>query len=326
MEAGLHVRIDKVASPGDSLIFRRIYYFRACRSCLRPLRGKLGIFESQTDVGSVVPPGVTVYDPASKTYTISSAGENLWSTTDAFHFVWKKMSGDVSLTADIDFPIKTGNPNPHRKALLMFRQTLDADGVYADAALHGSGLTALQYRRTPGATTQDIELDISAPKKLRLEKRGDTITMFLSMADEPLHQVGSSIKLHLQEPFYVGLGVCSHNKDVTEKAIFSNVELQSLTHSSSAQLTLYSTLQTIGIQDNFRTARMVYTSQGTFRGSELDKGWNHAAVQSGWQDHEGACNGRHADRFGDWCCHELQREPWPLARWKIAGHHLQHAR
>jgi TolB protein len=225
---------------------------------------KLGIFEGQTDVGSVVPPGVSVYDSASNTYTITSAGENLWSTTDAFHFVWKKMSGDVSLTADIEFPIKTGNPNPHRKALLMFRQTLDADGVYADAALHGSGLTALQYRRTPGATTQDIELDISAPRKLRLEKRGDTITMFLSMADEPLHQVGSSIKLHLKEPFYVGLGVCSHDKDVTEKATFSNVELQSLTHSSSAQLTLYSTLQTIGIQDNFRTARMVYTTKGRF--------------------------------------------------------------
>jgi TolB protein len=233
--------------------------------------GQLGILEGQTDVGSVVPPGVAVYDPSAKTYTISSAGENLWSTTDAFHFVWKKMSGDVSLTADIDFPIKTGDPNPHRKAVLMFRQTLDADGIYADAALHGSGLTALQYRRTPGATTQDIELEISAPKKLRLEKRGDTITMFLSMANEPLHQVGSSIKLHLQEPFYVGLGVCSHNKDVTEKAVFSSVELQPLTHSASSQFALYSTLQTIGIQDNFRRALMVYTTKGRFEAPNWTK-------------------------------------------------------
>ncbi len=232
---------------------------------------QLGVFDGQTDVGSVVPPGVAVYDPAAKTYAITSAGENLWSTTDAFHFVWKKMSGDVSLTADIDFPVKTGDPNPHRKAVLMFRQTLDSNGVYADAALHGSGLTALQYRRTPGATTQDIELEISAPKKLRLEKRGDTITMFLSIAGEPLHQVGSSIKLHLEEPFYVGLGVCSHNKDVTEKAVFSNVELQPLADSSSAQLVLYSTLQTIGIQDNFRRALMVYTTKGRFEAPNWTK-------------------------------------------------------
>lgn len=231
----------------------------------------LGVFEGQTDVGSVVPPGTAVYNPQSKTYTITSAGENLWSTTDAFHFVWKKISGDVSLTADIDFPVTTGNPNPHRKGVLMFRQTLEANGVYADTALHGSGLTALQYRRTPDATTQDIELEISAPKKLRLEKRGDTITMFLSMANEPLHQVGSSIKLHLQEPFYVGIGVCSHNKDVTETAVFSNVELQPLTHSSSAQLALYSTLQTIGIEDNFRRALMVYTTKGRFEAPNWTK-------------------------------------------------------
>jgi TolB protein len=151
-----------------------------------------------------------VYDPAALTYTITAAGANLWSTVDAFHFVWKKVSGDISLTADIDFPSKSGNPNPHRKALLMFRQNLDADGVYADAAQHGSGLPALQYRLAQGATTQGIELDISSPKRLRLERRGDTITMFLSKGSEQLHQVGSSIKLHLDEPFYVGLGVCSH--------------------------------------------------------------------------------------------------------------------
>ncbi len=61
----------------------------------------LGIFESQTDVGSVVPPGVASFDSASGVYTIRSAGANLWVNVDAFHFVWKKVSGDVALTADV---------------------------------------------------------------------------------------------------------------------------------------------------------------------------------------------------------------------------------
>jgi hypothetical protein len=102
----------------------------------------------------------------------------------------------------------------------MFRQTLDANGVYADAAQHGSGLTALQYRPAEGATTHDIELDISSPKRLRIEKRGETITMFLSMGSEPIQPVGSSIKLALPEPFYVGLGVCSHDVNALEKLSF----------------------------------------------------------------------------------------------------------
>jgi TolB protein len=238
-----------------------------------PSLESLGVFEDQSDVGSVTPAGTLVYDPAAHTYTITAAGANLWSTIDAFHFVWKKVSGDVSLVADIDFPDKTGNPNPHRKALLMFRQSLDPDSVYADAAQHGSGLTALQYRLAQGATTQDIELDTSSPKRLRLEKRGDTVTMFLSMGSEPLHQVGSSVKLHLHEPFYVGLGVCSHDVKVAEKAVFSNVELKALPPGKSDNLALYSTLQTIGTEDNSRRT-MLYTTRGRFEAPNWRKDGN----------------------------------------------------
>jgi len=227
--------------------------------------GSLGVFDGQSDVGSVAPPGTAAFDASTGIYSVTAAGANLWSTADGFHFVWKKMSGDLSLTADIKFPIVAGAHDPHRKAVLMLRQTLDADGVYADAAQHGSGLTALQYRRSRSATTQDIELNIDAPRRLRLEKRGDTVTMFLSMGGEALHQVGASIELHLDGPFYVGIGVCSHNKDVVETASFSKVELKPLAPSSpDAKLVPYSTLQTIGIQDNFRRANVVFTARSHF--------------------------------------------------------------
>src|SRR5579859_483320 len=50
----------------------------------------LGVFDGQSDVGAVEPAGTAVFDPAAKTYTLTAAGANLWMTTDAFHFVWKK--------------------------------------------------------------------------------------------------------------------------------------------------------------------------------------------------------------------------------------------
>lgn len=187
----------------------------------------------------------------------------MWSTVDAFHFVWKKVSGDISLTADMAFPSIKANPDPHRKAVLMFRQTLDADAIYADAAQHGSGMTALQYRRERGATTQDIELNIESPRRIRLEKRGDMITMFSSNHGEPLHQVGASIKLRFEGEFYAGIGVCSHNKDVVETATFSNLKLELLRpQTESGSQTVYSTLQTIGIEDNFRRAMVIATEPG----------------------------------------------------------------
>ena len=231
----------------------------------------LGLFEGQSDVGSVTPPGTAVYDPATDTYTLTSAGANLWGTTDGFHFLWKKTSGDVSLTADIDFPATAGEHSPHRKAILILRQTLDADSPYADAAQHGSGEAALQSRRAPGGMTEGIELDSAAPRRLRIEKRGDTFTVYLaSSPGASLHPIGASTQLHLEEPFYVGIGLCSHDVNKVEKAVFSHVSLEQPAP-LPATLALYSTLQTIGNDKDFRRDAIVWSAQGHFEAPN----WTH---------------------------------------------------
>ncbi len=225
----------------------------------------LGLFDSQSDIGSVSPPGTGKYDSASGVYTLTAAGANTWYRVDDFHYVWKKLSGDVALTADISFPAHPYNhePNPHRKGILMFRQTLDAGGAYADVGVHGSGLTALQYRSQRGANTQDIELNIDAPRTVRIEKRGDTVTLLLSMKGEPLHPVGASMRLPLKEPFYVGVGAVSHDVATTDTVLFSHVTLQPLSPvAAGTKLALHSTLQTIQIDDQFRRAMMIRTVPG----------------------------------------------------------------
>lgn len=222
----------------------------------------VGVFEGQSDVGSVIPPGTASFDSASGIYTIHSAGANLWGTTDGFHFLWKKASGDVSLTADIDFPEKAGTHSEHRKAILIFRQTLDADGAYVDAAQHGVGLTALQFRDAKGQTTQSIELNIDPPKRLRIEKHGDEFTMFVSFHDEPLHQVGAATKMHLDEPFYAGIGLSAHDPNTTETATFAQVELKPLAAPASPpQMALYSSLKAIEIDPGARRAIVAYTTK-----------------------------------------------------------------
>ncbi len=184
-------------------------------------------------------------------------------TTDGFHFVWKKLSGDLSLTADIDFPEKTGDHHPFRKAVLMVRQTLNPDSAYVDVAQHGSGMTALQYRRENGANTESTGVNIDAPQRVRLEKRGDTFTMFLSNHGEPLHQVGASTKLHFDGPFYVGIGLSGHNTKVPEKATFRSVELKELTPPAEpAKLALYSTLHTIEIAPDHSIDTILFSAPG----------------------------------------------------------------
>ena len=225
--------------------------------------GRLGVFEGQTDVGNVHPAGTAAFSSRAGTYTVTAAGWDMWAAEDDFHFLWKKLSGDLSLTADIDFPNKTGEHHRYRKAVLMVRQTLDVDSSYADVAVHGGGMTALQYRRAKGDSTQDIEVEGPLPKRVRLEKRGDVFTMFVSNMGEPLHQVGASIKLHFDEPFYVGIGVSAHNSAAAEKAAFSNLELKPLAPPEApAKLDLYSTLQTITIAPAARQATVLLSERG----------------------------------------------------------------
>ena len=72
--------------------------------CLALLSCTLGaqtqnIFEGSGDVGPVLHPGSVNFDPSTQRYAVSASGENVWGTTDAFYFVWKLVSEDVTLAA-----------------------------------------------------------------------------------------------------------------------------------------------------------------------------------------------------------------------------------
>ena len=191
----------------------------------------LGIFTGSGDVGNPSKPGSVQYDAASGTYTVTGGGKNMWATNDQFYYVYKQVSGDISLAADARFLNSDGTPNPHRKACLVIRQSLDSDSAYADAVFHGNGLTSLQCRESKGAVTTEIEANYgmkSAPARFKIEKRGNYVIMSISTAGAPLQPSGGSFRLDLKEPFYIGIAVCPHddqNNKITETAEFTKVEL-----------------------------------------------------------------------------------------------------
>jgi TolB protein len=225
-----------------------------------PAAAAVGMFENHGDVGNVLHAGSVEYEAGKGKYTIAGSGENMWFVNDAFQFAWKRASGDVTLTADISFLGK--GVNEHRKAVLMVRQSLAADSAYADVALHGSGLTSLQYRDGAGAATHEIQANISAPRRLRIVKRGAYFSMWLPDGNGEFQLASGSTRIELKEPFYVGIGVCSHDKDAVDKAVFSNVDLKTATAAPATAGTLYSTLETITVASMDR--RVVYIAPERF--------------------------------------------------------------
>jgi regulation of enolase protein 1 (concanavalin A-like superfamily) len=183
----------------------------------------VGIFDSDGAVGETPKKGSVEYNAATREYRITGGGANIWAATDAFHFVWKRLSGDVTLTADVQF--SGAGAAAHRKAVLMVRQGLEPDSPYADVALHGDGLTSLQFRPTTGAITQEIRSPVTAPTRIRIERRGEQFTIYAGKPGDELKSTGTAI-VSLTDPVYVGLGVCSHNADNLETAVFSNVKLE----------------------------------------------------------------------------------------------------
>ncbi len=214
------------------------------------------LFEGHSDVGTVLHAGSMVYDEAAKAYTVAGSGENMWFHRDDFHFAWRKVTEEnISLAADI--AILGAGGDHHRKAVLMMRQSLDGDAAYADAAVHGDGLTSLQFRDAQGATTHEIESSASGPRRVRLEKRGDRFYLWISGSGQELQFAGGSTRVALQAPFYIGIGVCAHNKDAVEKAAFTNVELSAMPG--------YSTIETISVTST--DARVSYVSRERIEGA-----------------------------------------------------------
>jgi hypothetical protein len=200
----------------------------------------IGIFQGQSDIGGPLVPGSASFDAATGRYTINSAGYNVWYQRDEFRYLWKKMSGDVSLAADVAFPDANGYGD--RKAVLIIRQDLEDDSKEAIVALHGAGMIQLAQRAEKGVRVKDMEYRLGGrgrpggetpdslvtvnAKRIGIEKRGDSFALLVSVEGEPMHQFGSPITLHIDGPFYVGIGFCSHMPDKVDTAVLSNVVLE----------------------------------------------------------------------------------------------------
>ena len=182
----------------------------------------LGIFDGQSDVGVVKHKGTGTYNNKTQDYYLSGSGTNIWATHDEFHFVWKKMKGDFILRTNGEFIGK--GVEEHRKIGLMVRTSLDSNSKQVSAAVHGAGLTSLQYRKTTGGTTEEKKFDITSADVIQLERKGTTYTMSVARKGDLL--VSQEVAdIDLGDDVYVGLFICAHNANVVEKAVFNNTRI-----------------------------------------------------------------------------------------------------
>ena len=212
----------------------------------------LGIFENHGDVGTGVKPGSATFIPETGQYVISGAGYNVWADHDEFQYVWKKMKGDFILYARAEF-LGTW-VDYHRKVGWMIRKTLDGNSPHVNAAEHGDGLTSLQWRPSAGAQTQEHRMKLTHANILQLERKDGVYIMRAAIYGQPF-QTDTLTGVDLGDEVYVGLFVGSHNSDVLETGVFSNVSITVPYPGESdqrTQMTLGSRLEVLDIASGHR--------------------------------------------------------------------------
>src|SRR5690349_3930123 len=170
-----------------------------------PNGGPLGDFEAHGDIGSPNIAGNTTYNAASQVYTLSAGGVNIWSKRDEFQFAYRKMKGDFIVQAQVEFVGK--GVDPHRKAGIMVRTSVaDFDSAYVDGALHGDGLTSLQFRKVKGDVTAQTEMPaVKGSNVIQLERRGNLYIFSAARFGEPFEIAEIKDVPEVTDEAYVGL-------------------------------------------------------------------------------------------------------------------------
>jgi TolB protein len=183
-----------------------------------------GAFTNSDDVGASPLKGSAEFDTATNQYKITGSGTDIWGKADQFHYLWKEMSGNFTVTATAKFLTEGIS---HRKAVIMLRKSVDADSPFLQLAIHGDGTPSVQFRNTKADTTNTVDFPVEGPGvwKLKLMRQGNTITVWIAKDGTPLRELGHTAS-QLGSPVLVGLGVASHSQTAVNTVLFSDVTVQ----------------------------------------------------------------------------------------------------
>jgi regulation of enolase protein 1 (concanavalin A-like superfamily) len=180
--------------------------------------GKFGISQVAMSVPTRLPDGQVNADigaPALKgsasfsggAYTITAGGTDIWGSSDQFHYVYQRASGDIDVKARV---ASISYADQWSKAGVMIRASLDADSAHGMALLSAGKGSAFQRRNTDGALSVNTSGGTAGPPGwVRLKRTGSLVTAYRSTDGVNWVTIGSD-SIVLPDQVYVGIAATSH--------------------------------------------------------------------------------------------------------------------
>jgi regulation of enolase protein 1 (concanavalin A-like superfamily)/endonuclease/exonuclease/phosphatase family metal-dependent hydrolase len=167
------------------------------------------------DVGAVGITGNASYNGG--LFTVAGAGADIWSASDALHFVYRTLSGDGQITARVH---QVQNTSTFAKAGVMMRDGLGANAAHVILDLRPNGSIEFMRRGAAGGNTTFIAT--GAGPWVRLSRSGNTVTAMTS-ADGSIWAPIGSVTVSMSSTIEIGLAVTSHDTTRLNTSLFSGV-------------------------------------------------------------------------------------------------------
>ncbi|MCL5281348.1 MAG: hypothetical protein M1376_15730, partial [Planctomycetes bacterium] len=168
---------------------------------------------------------VPFVDKGNEAFTIGASGHDIWDNADDFRFVYKKLSGNGSITVKVESLVNT---NGWAKAGVMIRDSLDAGSAMAYMIQSYSSGVSFGWRLTSGATCASAtQAGVAAPQWVKLTRTGNAFTAQYSADGKTWKDIVDtagkpvSTVITMGANIYIGLCVTSHNTGATTTAEFS---------------------------------------------------------------------------------------------------------
>jgi RHS repeat-associated protein len=196
------------------------------------------------DIGTVGLAGSASY--SNGTFTVSSAGTQVWGASDAFHFVYQAMSGDGTLVARIA-SIQGGTSNASMG--VMIRETLDPAAKNANTAEWPSLQTIyLATRSTAGASTTLWAGTLKTPPYwVKIVRTGNTFSGYAAL-DGVNWTLISTQSVTMASTVYVGLATASGSTTALATTTFDNVSFSPASAPAPAITSLSENMGWVGDQ------------------------------------------------------------------------------
>ena len=156
-------------------------------------------------------------------FTVSGAGKDIGGTADSEGFLYKKITGDATLTVRLISTIED-----FYKVGIQMRGTLNGNAQRVGITLGEKGYRMLRtcVRSSVGGNTSWTNGTNygKAPLWMRISREGNKFTTYLSRDSITWHQL-TSATVSMPKTYYVGMASCSGGTTTTYAAIFDHVSL-----------------------------------------------------------------------------------------------------